>query len=212
MLWQDFRNDRPFNLDPNIAAVFAREYMSHGRFDFSEANQLISNFKKTVDRKGKYEWKYKERAIRQFAEELTNLLSGFDGTETIFLSHVPTSKHLDDPEYDNRFEATLSRVESNLDFIQCIAPITRTETVIAAHQSGGNRPTIEEHLRTLAWTGDRTLAGTLILVDDVITAGNSFSACQRLINTNAPRLGLAGVFWTKTVWADVADMFDVIDP
>lgn len=54
---------------------FLREYIPHVGFIGSETNSLISNFKKSPEKKGRYEWRYKTEAIRQIAADLAKALN-----------------------------------------------------------------------------------------------------------------------------------------
>jgi len=51
-----------YYLDSNDDCYFLGEYTARKGFAFSATNQLILNFKKTVDRRGTGEWRHKDRA------------------------------------------------------------------------------------------------------------------------------------------------------
>jgi hypothetical protein len=53
---------------------FLREYTAGAGYAHSATNDLISNFKKPVAKKGGPEWKYKTLAIQQIAGELDRVL------------------------------------------------------------------------------------------------------------------------------------------
>ena len=55
---------------------YLREYTSRAGYDHSPTNQLISNFKKSMDRKGKAEWWYKGDAIQTVARNFIEALNG----------------------------------------------------------------------------------------------------------------------------------------
>src|SRR5690349_8909263 len=76
----------PALLDPDDICYYAREYTSHGGFSASEANQLVSNFKKKPSTRNTYQWNHKVRAVCQFARELESVLPP-DST----LCFIPTS-------------------------------------------------------------------------------------------------------------------------
>lgn len=61
----------PIHLEDDDICYYARDYISKGGFQASKSNDLINNFKKPADRKGKTEWHYKETAMQQFAKELS---------------------------------------------------------------------------------------------------------------------------------------------
>src|SRR6185437_16307998 len=47
--------------------LFLGEYTARKGFSFSATNQVILNFKKSADRRGRPEWQHKERTIREVA-------------------------------------------------------------------------------------------------------------------------------------------------
>ncbi len=53
---------------------FFHVYHANKGYSFSDYNQLIGNFKKRLDRKGQFDWKFKEQAIRQVAGILRETL------------------------------------------------------------------------------------------------------------------------------------------
>ena len=61
------RPDHP-HLTEDDACCFIGEYTARQGHAYSVTNNLIWNFKKTMDRRGKPEWPYKEQAIRRAAE------------------------------------------------------------------------------------------------------------------------------------------------
>src|SRR6202521_4317351 len=57
-----------FYLTPEDDCYFLGEYTARKGFSFSATNQLVLNFKKSVDRRGRPEWQHKERAIREVGQ------------------------------------------------------------------------------------------------------------------------------------------------
>src|ERR1700733_9219526 len=58
-----------YHLDAGDTCLFLGEYTARKGFSFSATNQLVLNFKKSVDSRGRPEGKLKERAIRENGEE-----------------------------------------------------------------------------------------------------------------------------------------------
>jgi predicted amidophosphoribosyltransferase len=82
-------------------------------------------------------------------------------------------------------------------------PIARPVTSQALHQGGSRR--INDVLQALQWIGfsdPDDLPNYIVLIDDLITTGSSFKACQRLIHEHYPTLKVYGVFWARTIWQD----------
>ena len=79
-------------------------------------------------------------------------------------------------------------------------PISRAYSVESVHTLS-ERPKPDEIIRSLKWNGPCD-GQHLILIDDVITTGDQFKACQKLAQENSPSLSVIGVFWAKTIWTD----------
>jgi hypothetical protein len=180
---------------PDDRCYYAREYISKGGFKSSEANQLISNFKKSPDRRGKPEWHYKEQAIRQFAEELSDLLG-----KGCIVSHIPSSKAKDDPEYDSRLEDTLDQLGKIRSDLRIVEAITLPESMDAYHTGGTHTRHPDEIYEKIRWKGLPTGANHVVLIDDLVTSGAHFKACKRLILERSPGIEVIGAFWAKTIW------------
>jgi hypothetical protein len=96
----------PLHLVPEDRCCFLREYTPGGGFSASVGNDDILNFKMHPNLRGTSQWPYKERAARKFAEELAVLFR--DLTLTAFV--LPTSRTIDDPEFDPRFDMMLGHL------------------------------------------------------------------------------------------------------
>jgi len=201
-MWKqlDQVENRPARLTPKDRCFYARDYASGKDYSYSEANSLIKNFKKSVSKRGTSEWHYKEQAIKQFANELFTWLGDLD--EEFFIAAIPPSKRRDDPEFDSRLDTMLTEFERQCQKAHVVRPVERATSMLPAHISGSHRPTVEEAYESLSWTPLSPPPTTLVLVDDVITAGTTYKACQRLIEENAPELKVYGVFWARTIWPD----------
>lgn len=184
---------RPRHLEPNDFCYYAREYTPGGGWQASDANQLILNFKKSPDKKGTGEWRWKDQAAKQFAEELSAIIPA-----GACVAPIPTSKPSGHPNHDERFYMMLGYLHRLKPQLHIEEPIVRN-TACQAQHDGGPR-SIQECLRTLRWQGFNTVPSQgLFFVDDVITAGTSFKACQRLLWDHHPTLGVGGLFWARTV-------------
>lgn len=183
----------PIYLEDDDICYYARDYISKGGFQASKSNDLINNFKKPADRKGKPEWRYKKTAMQQFAKELSDILP--DG---ILVTCMPSSISKTDSNYDSRLEDTLQQLRKTRPNIIVEFPISVKQTTLAAH-SGANRDPNQIY-RNLEWKGIQISSDKIVLIDDVLTTGAHFKACQRLIWEHCPGIDIIGVFWAKTVW------------
>lgn len=188
----------PYYLDDNDECYFARDYLPGRGYAASESNDLINNFKKPIDRKGRPEWRYKVLAIERFAYELSMALpDDFDGIVTC----IPSSTRKDDPQYDSKLDETLSILKRLKPNIQIEYPISIASSVIPSHL-GGQKRRPEVIYANLNWEGLRGNSDVILLVDDVITTGAHFKACQKIIKENCPQIRVIGLFWAKAKWVE----------
>jgi len=176
---------------------YAREYISGRKYDASEANNLIQNVKKPVERKALPEWRHKLLAIAKFAGEISRLLK--DNKEYVFAA-IPTSKCKSDPEYDSRLEDTLTALKRKKNNIIIQEPISANQTMLPVHLGGTRDP--ETIYRNQLWNGFNVETDHIILIDDVLTWGSHFKAYKRMILEHYPEMEIIGIFWAKTIWDD----------
>ena len=84
------RSDHPY-LAPEDNCFFLGEYTARAGFSFSETNQLIANFKKSLTKKDLPEWRYKDEAIREIANKFRAAFPE-DFLTTVTLVPIPPSK------------------------------------------------------------------------------------------------------------------------
>lgn len=194
-------NGRPYYLEEDDLdkCYIAREYISHGKYDISDTNNLVKNFKmgcNVADNRVKY----RNNAINQFANDLLELFRSDDfKKQTIIL--IPSSKIKSDPEYDDRMDKVCEILKENEDIqIQIIEPIRRKQSRQARHTSDIRR-NIDTEYQELEWISNDTLSrgATVIILDDIITSGASFKACQKIIIEHWSDVNIIGVFWAVTV-------------
>jgi len=197
-LWKkiDAVEDPPFYLESDDTCYYARERLSHGAYTASEANNLISNLKKHPNTRGTNQWKYKIRAARQFAQEISQVLP-----QGIAIAFLPTSKTKDDPEYDPRFDMTIAELRALRPDLLILEPIRKAQSTEPAHH-GQKKRKVEEIYQSLEWVGFDDVPDNLVLIDDVITCGTNFKAYQRLVLEHHSSVRTIGLFWARTVWLE----------
>lgn len=187
--------ERPdhYYLTESDDCYYLMEYTSGRGYEYSKTNQLISNFKKTMDRKGRAEWKYKTRAIREASGYFQNVFDG-DYLEEVTLVPIPPSKAKEDPMYDDRMLKMLELLCTDLDSdIREI--ITLSETIRASHETD-DRPPPEELMEYFQI--DQSLCNNvpnkILLFDDMVTTGSHFKACKQMLLEQFPDVEIIGIF------------------
>lgn len=186
------------HIDEDDKCYYFMEKEAEG-YTVSTANNLINNFKKPVDRRGRAEWAYKERAIRIFIKDLCDL----DYPHSYTIIPAPTSKPRGHEDWDDRLDKVVEGMAA------CKTELTLekaldTASVLTPAHLGGSRD-IDDIKSQTVWNGIGTLEGdTVILVDDVLTTGAHFKAWKEFIMENDPRVkNVIGLFWTLHVWGSV---------
>lgn len=187
------------------------DYTARAGFEVGPTNNLIFNFKKKMDRKGRPEWKYKERAIEAAAEAFSKALNP-KFLEKATLVPIPPSRLRDDPLYDDRVLRMLKMidVEVELDIRELIVQTTIRE---AAHD--GERPG-PEGLAALYGIDERLAEPapkTVALFDDLLVTGASFKAAEIVLKTRFPEVKIYGLFLARRalpsafeeLFGDIAD-------
>ena len=185
---------------------FLGEYTARKGYAFSATNQLVLNFKKSMDKRGSAQWKYKDRAINDAATAFRAAING-EWLDTATLIPIPPSKVRNDPLYDDRLVRMLRAMRSQ-------PPVNVREVIVqrasmeAAHDAE-NRPrpedieanyTIDEQLRNPP-------PQVIGLFDDVLTTGAHFRAASNLLERTYPGVRIIGVFIARRV-PEAADIED----
>lgn len=187
-----------YHLAPEDHCYYWGEYTARKPHSFSDANNLIINFKKNPSKKGRPEWHYKERAIEQAAAFFRGTLKA-ESFSQFTLVPVPPSKEKHHPEYDDRIVRMLQLVGHgrNADIRELVI---QTETIDAAHDSD-IRPRPDDLVTV--YTIDESIAlpepKTLFVFDDVLTTGAHFKAMQRVLNNRYPNVPVVGFFIARRV-------------
>jgi hypothetical protein len=191
---------------------FLGEYTARGGHSFSATNSLICNFKKSVEKRGQYQWRYKEQAIRQSAAAFRCAING-EWFDTATLVPIPPSKAKTDPLYDDRLAWMLQtiRPQPPLDIRELI--VQRESTEAAHHSNNRPRPETLEALYEIDQTLVTPQPQVIGLFDDVLTTGAHFKAAQSLLNTVFPGIRVIGFFIARRApeTMDIEDIFGMLD-
>jgi len=189
---------------------FLGEYTARKGFAFSPTNNLVLNFKKKMDRRGRPEWRYKGIAIRDAAVALRAALAD-KAREVLTFVPVPPSKAKTDPMYDDRLLQMLAGLwpTQPTDVRELVVQPASTEAV---HDSD-DRPTPAELQARYAL--DRNLMNpppqTLAIIDDVLTTGAHYLAVKSVLRTVFPATPIVGLFIARRV-PEAVDIEDFFDP
>ncbi|SEI45700.1 hypothetical protein SAMN04487995_0883 [Dyadobacter koreensis] len=178
---------------------------------YSEANQLIYNFKKPLRYKDQGHWKYKKKAIDEVSRYFREAIITTMNFDFCTLVPIPPSKEKGDAEYDDRMSQVLSGafIGQNVDFRELIC----CKGNIAASHDSPLRPSIGELYQNL-YLAPREMEGlrdNIVLFDDMLTTGAHFKACQSLIQDSFPEKRVLGIFIARRDVDQITkDFFDDI--
>jgi hypothetical protein len=194
----DLARPDQFYLTPADDCYFLGEYTARKGYAFSATNQLILNFKKSMNTRHTAQWRYKEQAIGDAAAAFRAALNK-DWLNTATLVPLPPSKAKSDALYDDRLVGILRGIRSqpSLDVRELV--LQRTST--AAVHDLESRPTPDE-IQANYDTDDalRNPAPQVIgLFDDVLTTGAHFRAASAVLQQAFPGVRVIGLFIARRV-------------
>jgi predicted amidophosphoribosyltransferase len=195
-------------LDAQDVCYYAGEYTAGEGHAYSETNQLIHNFKKTVDKRGTAQWQYKERAILQAANIFR---AAIKADAQITFVPIPPSTARSDPMYDDRMLRLLQFVCKGrpTDIRELVA---QTKSGAAAHLSE-SRPKPDDLIAN--YVLDESLAeptpSTIFVVDDVLTTGCHFKAVKRVLQQRFPDANIVGLFIARRAPKSADLDFDILE-
>ncbi len=178
---------------------FLIEYTSGKRYDYSKANDLISNIKKKPSTKNTAQWKYKIGVMNACSNALGKVLNP-DWLKEATLVPIPPSKAKDDPEYDNRMRVICENIPADFQ-IDVRDLVSQTESYEAAHESD-HRPSVEDLLQIYQINeGASDPAPKAIwIMDDVLTAGAHYRAMHTVLSRRFPGIPIVGIFIARRVF------------
>lgn len=183
-----------FYLDQNDRCYFFIEYTSGESFNYSDGNRLISNLKKSVLKRGRPEYHYKNEAINQCSAWLRSVYDSSTLWKNSTFVPVPSSKHMGDPEYDDRMVRICQGISSQAD-VRSI--VFQTETTVASHTvKDGERLKLEQLLNIYRINEElcNPIPQRIIIVDDMLTTGTHFKAMQHTLQRRFPGIPIEGIF------------------
>jgi len=194
----EFDNDTRqahFHLTPDDDCYYFVEFVKGAGFG-PPGNNFINNLKKKPSKRGTWEWQHKLRAIEEAAITLRPELPKEWLSDATFVSNPP-SKARDDPEYDDRMLQVLKKLGREVDVRELVI---QTHSMDATHVSE-QRHSIDTLVEIYEIQEDlvRPKPTHIVIVDDMITAGNHFRAMCRVLEQRFPQVPLSGVFLARRV-------------
>lgn len=187
-----------FYLTPADECFFLGEYTARKGYAFSATNQLILNFKKSMDKRATAQWRYKGKAIEEAAAAFRAALNN-DWLDSATLVPIPPSKSKNDPLYDDRVVRMVRgiRAQPALDVRELI--FQRASTAAVHDQE--NRPTPEQIQANYAidHAVRDPVPQVIGLFDDVLTTGAHFRAASVVLQQSFPGVKIVGFFIARRV-------------
>ena len=113
---------------------FLGELTARNGYEYSETNRTIINFKKSMDRSGTPEWKYKELAINECADAFATALTPFS-LDTMTFVPVPPSNMKDHELFDDRLVRMLKILGEKVGGIKIREWVEQTRPLCSSHDS-----------------------------------------------------------------------------
>lgn len=192
------------------------EHTQGKRWNFSPTNKLISNFKKSLDRKDRPDWPYKQRAIEHVAYAFSKFLK-WDTLHSelgVALFPLPPSKSPEDPMYDGRMHVMLQQLAQKVGLPLDIRDCLRFSGVHAASHAAAQRPSPDELYTELCFdpviSRPDKVPGLIFVFDDMLTTGAHYVAVSRKLNEIYPGVPIVGNFIARRLIPDPFDDLDVL--
>jgi hypothetical protein len=181
-----------------------------GGFAYNDDNNLISNLKKKLDRKGTNSWQYKVKAIRTIGEIYKDSLPEFIDFNITSIIPIPPSKTKADPLYDDRLNKILS--------LGCVGHPADVRDLILTRQSveaahiANVRPSIADIKANYMFDEELVidLKPVVMLFDDVLTTGAHYIACKQFIQDRFPDVYIYGFFIARRVHQPIDEIFPLL--
>lgn len=213
VLTDDHRPDH-YHFPAGASCYFWGEYTAGEGWSYSTTNQLISNFKKKMDRQGKPEWPHKGAAINRIASAFTGFWQwgNLHSQNRLAVIPMPPSRARHDAMYDSRMLQVVQQISAKagvgLDVRDCLS---FSGAHGASHEAIA-RPTPDELQADLsfdAYQGRVThQPGVIFLFDDMLTTGAHYLAASRVLAQRFPGVPIVGQFIARR---RIANPFEDID-
>ena len=203
--WQTINKIGAFNhrcLEPDDSCMFLMVREHHEPQDpvdsWSEPYRLVKNLKIKPSelKRNPARRRYKQSAIERFAVDLRRLLS--QSSNKLAIIPAATSRRKNDEDYDDRLVKACSLASAPLPNVDCWDIFDLAQSVPSASREGGTRdPKAIASNILITQRFDANQYDHILIIDDVITTGAHFKACQEVIYSAFGKKAF-GVFWART--------------
>lgn len=197
-------------LRPDDFCWYCGDYTARGGFGCSPINDLVSNFKKSVLKRGLPEYQYKERAIARVGRDFANSFVPDAFRQGTFVP-IPPSKARNHAEFDDRIMRTLIHMAHLVRTEQGIEAdvrelVLQRDSYDASHLNPPQRMRPNDLIPI--YSINEALANRvpthILLVDDVLTTGSHFVAMKTVLSQRYPAAWIGGLFIGRRRLADDA--------
>ena len=194
-------------LTPEDECYFLGEYTARKGYAYSATNSLVLNFKKSMDRRDRPEWRYKEQAIARAADAFSGTLDS-ESLERLTFVPIPPSKARDHPLHDDRLTRMLRAMRNgpSLDIRELVVQTQSTDPV--HDREVRPRPAEIEALYRIDEALSEPTPRIVALVDDLLTTGAHFRAAHSILSSRFPGCRILGLFIARRV-PNTADLEDI---
>jgi predicted amidophosphoribosyltransferase len=192
-------------LSPSDECFFFGEYTARAGYSHSNTNSIISNLKKSPSLRGTSQWQHKERAIRECGAAIASNIKSERLSELTFVP-IPPSKSPSSADYDDRITLVARAISPQADVREILYCAADRE---AMHTNQNHRD--PNALRNLLGTRTELIANPrpiIVLIDDVVTTGCSFSVCKAILGRYWPASQIVGIFIARRA---VPKLFNVAE-
>lgn len=199
-----------WHLGAGDKCLYFGEYSAREGYTAGPTNQLIFNFKKGVDRRGRPEWFYKERSITQAAAAFSSAINAAFLAQATLVP-IPPSKAKDDARYDDRLVRMLRQMRgpAALDVREFVVQNGTREA--AAHDGARLGPDQLEAMYTVDEAVAHPAPRVIGLFDDTLVTGASFVAGRRVLQARFPNVQVYGFFIARRALPDPAKFFEMVE-
>lgn len=199
----DSNRSAHYYLTPDDECYFIHEFTARKGYAYSAGNQFIFNFKKSPTKRHVAHYQYKVQAVTTAIGWFRSIFDQVDGayTDCTFVP-IPPSKVPGHPDYDDRMWQVVQGIctGNGADGRELIR---QSGNYDAAHLAGDGGARIKPpELQALYRLDPQPPKGTVLLFDDVLSAGCHFRAAKDAIHVQYPDVSVVGFFLARRVLPD----------